>query len=71
MKNRYNKFNISQLLNKFLCCYPRRFPINNSHYITGKNMLFFSKLICIENELTNLTYSCNNLCNNIKYKFKR
>ena len=68
----HNDFLIpKQMLNKFLCCYPCKIPINKSHYVTGKDMLFFSKLMCVENELSNLTCYCNNLCNNIKCNFKR
>ena len=66
-----NTYLQNKMLNGILCGFPCKLPINNSHYVTGKNMLFFSKLMCIENNLTNLTCQCNNLCNNIKYKFKR
>lgn len=59
------------MLNKFLCCYPYKLHINNSHYVTGKNLCFFSKLVCIENELNNISCYCNNLCKHIKYNFKR
>lgn len=72
MKNIYNNNFISkQMLNKFLCCYPGKLHINNSHYVTGKDLIFFSKLMCVENELTNITGCCNNLCCNIKSLFKR
>lgn len=72
MKNiYYNNFIPKQMLNKFLCCYPGKLHINNSHYVTGKNLIFFSKLMCVENELTNITGCCNNLCCNIKSLFKR
>ena len=71
-----NKISICAIMlgdkrNKFLCCYPGKLHINNSHYITGKDLIFFSKLMCVENELTNITGCCNNLCCNIKSLFKR
>lgn len=68
----HNNFFIpKQILNKFLCCYPYKLHINNSHYVTGKNLSFFSKLVCVENELNNISCCCNNLCKNIKCNFKR
>lgn len=71
MKNiYYNNFIPKQMLNKFLCCYPGKLHINNSHYVTGKDLIFFSKLMCVENELTNITGCCNNLCCNIKSLLK-
>ena len=60
-----------KMINNLLCCFPYKIPINNSHYITGKNMMLFSKLMSIENELTNLTCYSNNLCNYLKNNFKR
>lgn len=68
LNNLYFKEN---LFNKLLCNLPCKIPLNKSHYVTKKNMMFFSKLMCIENELTNLTCHCNNLCKGIKYNFKR
>ena len=39
MKNiYYNNFIPKQMLNKFLCCYPGKLHINNSHYVTGKDL---------------------------------
>lgn len=68
----HNNFIIKrQMLNKFLCCLPYRLPINNSHYVTGKELSILSKLVCVENELSNLTCCCNNLCKNIHQSFKR
>ena len=66
-----NFINKRRLLNNFLCCLPYKFPINNSHYITGKELSFFSNIMCIESELSKLTCCCNNMCKNIKMNFKR
>lgn len=68
---RNNFYFKEKFLNNILCNLPCKLPLNNSHYVTGKNMMFFSKLMCIENELTTLTCHCNNLCNGIKCNFKR
>lgn len=72
MKNIYtNNFIPRKILNNFLCCYPGRLHINKSHYVTGKDLFLFSKLMCVENELSNITGCCNNLCCDIKNLFKR
>lgn len=61
----------NSLLNNVLCNYPCKIPINKSHYVTGKNLLIFSKLMCVENELSNIGCFCNNLCKSIFCNFKR
>ena len=60
-----------KMINNILCGFPYKIPINNSHYITGKNMMLFSKLMSIENDLTSLTCYGNNLYNCLKNNFKR
>ncbi len=68
----YNKyFYKNNILNNILCNLPCKFPLYNGHYLTGKDLSIFSKFLTIENQLTNITCSCNNLCNNLKNKFKR
>lgn len=52
-----------QLLNKFMCCYRGLIPISNSHYVTGRDIKAFSDMICIENQLSNITSSCKCFCN--------
>ncbi len=48
-----------QNLAKYILCHSNlKLPINNSHYITGSEISFFSNIMCVENELTCLT---NNL----------
>lgn len=48
-----------------------KFPINQSHYVTGKELSLFSKLMCIENELTNLTCNLKGFCTSCKYNYFR
>lgn len=58
--------NKNKLINSLFCCNDLKLPINKSHYITGKEIYFFSNLTCIENTLTNLTCNIKNICNNVK-----
>lgn len=56
-----------QKLASFLMCNSNiNFPLNNSHYASSKDIAIFSKLICIENELTNLTCSLKGYYNSCK-----
>lgn len=47
--------NKNKIINSILCGCNAKFPISNSHYICGKDILAFSNIICIENTLTNIT----------------
>lgn len=58
--------NKNKIINSLLCCSNFKFPINNSHYLTGKDIYLFSSLACIENTLTDLTCNLKNKCNDIK-----
>ena len=60
----------NRILNNVLCNFPCKIPINKSHYVTGKNLFIFSKLMCVENVLSNIGCCCNNLCNSIFGSFK-
>lgn len=60
------QINKNKIINSLLCCNNFKFPMNNSHYVTGKDIYLFSSLACIENTLTNLTCNINNICNNVK-----
>lgn len=59
-----NNPKLSNLANYLLCCTNPKLPMYNNHYITGKNIAFFTKLVCVENTLSDLTSSCKNLYNN-------
>ncbi len=45
------------VINPLLYNLPIKINTHNSHYFTGKNIVTFSNLLCVENFLTNL--SCN------------
>lgn len=55
-----------KLLNYLLCCSNYKFPISNTHYVTGKDISCFSKIACIENTLTCFTNNCKCTCQNLK-----
>ena len=59
------KFNKNKIINSLLCGNNMKFPIYNSHYMTGKDIWFFSNIVCIENTLTNFTNSLKSGCNNL------
>lgn len=61
----------NKLANYLLCKSNIKLPINNSHYVTGKDLSFFSKLMCVENELSNLTCNLKNFCGNCKNNYLR
>lgn len=63
--------NKNKLINSLLCCNNFKLPINKSHYITGKELHFFSNFICIESTLTNLTCNIKNICTNVKQNINR
>lgn len=60
------KLNVNSLLNSFLCNCNLKMPISNTHYISGKDLLLFKNLTCIEQGLTNVTCGIKNCYNNIK-----
>ena len=64
------QINKNKLINSLLCCNNFKFPMNNNHYVTGKDIYLFSSLACIENTLTNFTCNINNACNNLKCNIK-
>lgn len=64
-------FNTSKIVNSLLCCNNFKFPMTNSHYVTGKDIWLFSNLACVENTLTGFTCNLKNVCNNCKNCFKR
>lgn len=55
-----------KLANYLLCSSNIKLPINKSHYITGKEISFFSKLMCVEQELSNITCNIKGYCNSCK-----
>lgn len=57
--------NKNKIINSILCGCNAKFPISNSHYICGKDILAFSNIICIENTLTNITSQLKSTCQNI------
>lgn len=64
-------FNGNNFLNYFLCNCPCKFPMGNSHYMCGKDILLFKNILCVENNLTNLTCNCKQMCNGLKNNFIR
>ena len=57
----------SQKLAKYLLCNSNiKLPISSSHYVTGKDLSLFSNLICVENQLSNMTCNIKNCCNYFK-----
>lgn len=63
--------NKNKLLDSFLCSNNFKLPINNTHYITGKEIRLLSDFVCVENTLTNLTCNIKNMCSNVKGNFNR
>lgn len=58
-----------RFLQSILCCNNITLPINNTHYITGRQIYNFSNnlssLMCVENTLSNFTCNINNICSNM------
>lgn len=59
-------FRPEKLVNCLLCSSNIKLPINNSHYVTGQDISFFSKLMCVEQELSNITCNIKGYCNSCK-----
>lgn len=57
--------------NYLLNCSNIKLPINNTHYVTGKDIYNFSNLVCIENTLSNFTNCLKCFCSNAKDNFCR
>lgn len=57
--------------NYILCQSNIKLPINKCHYVTGKDLSFFSNLICVENELSNLTCNLKGYINKCKNNYFR
>lgn len=55
-----------KLTNFLLCNLNAKLPLNNSHYVCSKDLVLFSKLACIENELSSLTSFFKNTVNSCK-----
>ena len=55
--------NMNNILNGLIKATNIRLPVNNTHYVTLKDLSQFSKLMCVENELSKITYSIKNGCN--------
>ncbi|MEG0873487.1 MAG: hypothetical protein RSE00_00010 [Clostridia bacterium] len=53
-------------LNSFFCCSNMKIPMYKGHYMTGSDISFFSKLMCVENTLTNISCNAKQLCSNCK-----
>ena len=53
--------NNSNLLNSLLCAINPKFPINNSHFVSGSNISLFTSLAQVENCLTTFTNKCKNI----------
>lgn len=58
-----------RIANYLLCNSNIKLPINQSHYATGKELSIFSKLMCIENELANLTCNLKGFYSSCKYNY--
>ena len=63
--------NSKNFLKSFLCATNVKLPLNNSHYITGKDIYLFSNLACVENTLSSFTNNVNCYLNSFKSKYKR
>lgn len=63
--------NKNKLINSLLCQNDLKLPISKTHYITGKEIYFFTNFVCIENTLTNLTCNIKNICKNVKHNINR
>ncbi len=59
-------FNMNCILNSILCNCNVKMPLSNNHYITGKDLLLFKNLTCIEQGLTSITCGIKNGCSNIR-----
>ena len=60
-----------KLADYLLCNSNLNLPINKSHYITGNEISLFSKLVCIEKELTCLTCNLKGFCTSCKSHYFR
>lgn len=60
-------FNKNKIVNALLCN-NFKFPISNSHYVTGKDIIIFSNIACVENTLTCLTNNLKCTCRNMREK---
>lgn len=60
-----------KLANYLLCNSKLSLPLNKSHYINGNEILLFTKLVCIEKELTCLTCNLKGFCSSCKNSFFR
>ncbi len=58
-----------KLLNCLLCSSNIKLPINKNHYVTGQDISLFSKLVCIEQELSNITCNIQGYCKCIKNSY--
>ncbi len=67
------RLNKNKIINSLLCGNNIKFPMYNSHYITGKDIWLFSNIACIENTLTaltcNLKQGCKNVTSNMSNNF--
>lgn len=63
--------NPKTFLNTFLCASNVKLPINNSHYITGKEISIFSNLATVESTLSSFTNNVNCYLKSFKSKYKR
>jgi len=63
--------NPKTFLKSFLCASNVKLPINNSHYVTGKDIYLFSNLASVENTLSCFTNNIHCYLNNFKSKYKR
>lgn len=61
--------NQNKIINSLLCCNNFKFPMWNSHYVTGKDICLFTNIACIENTLTGLTCGLKNKCCCVKNGF--
>ena len=51
------------LMNLLLFNNCMKFPMWKGHYITGAEIVTFSNLACVENNLNKLSSNCNNFLN--------
>ena len=59
-------FNKNKIVNALLCGNNLKFPMSNTHYITGKGIFVFSNMACVENTLTCITNNLKCTCGNIR-----
>ena len=60
-----------KLANYLLCTSNICLPINKNHYVTGRDLSYFSSLACIEQTLSNLTCNIKGICSSFNKNYFR